>query len=146
MWEWAKRLIKSRPDDKRLIFRFFDGTRNRAVDPIAVERILVHYLTDDWRKTVASLDDTPPMELVGSESDKFWLDREQLRQKVYQVICAAFDVKPFRDDVGLTEIELRALLDGYAAFCNDLLVLASPFVNVQSRASPTTAILPPPSS
>jgi hypothetical protein len=110
--------------DKRLIFRFWDGQRKRAADPIAVERVLVHYLTDDWRGKVISLSDKPPVGMMGEQLKKFWKDKEELRLLIYRVIGAAFNVKPFKDDEGLTDIEMRALIDGYVRFCNDLLELA----------------------
>jgi hypothetical protein len=123
----------------RFIFHYKDGGRKRSADPVEVERVLIARLGDDWYQKVASLSKPAPAGVVGADMAEVAANKEKTRAVVLAAINEAFDVKPYRDGVGLTEMHRFALLDGFVRFVIDLMELARPFATQSPRASPSPA-------
>lgn len=141
---------RSNPQDP-YIFHYHDGTRKRSADPTAIEQTLIEYLGEDWRETLKELDKPIPYGAIGAQMDDCKEKRGKLYKDVLAAIDAAFKVHPYTDNDGLASpsglIEgfREGLLKGYIRFCLDLVRLARPFANAQSRASPSPVSPPPPS-
>ena len=148
LWNWfgmGKR-------DDRLLFSFNEGKRRRYVDPIKVEQTLIEHLGDPWYSFVNDMQKPVPKGLVGIRKDEVKKQRRTDRLKVLLAINKAFNVSDFNEDgigpgipSGLTELERFALLEAFANFCIVAMEEARPFVNAQSRASPSPPA-PPASS
>lgn len=124
------------------IFHYYDGTRKRSADPIAIELSLIESLGEDWQDQVTSLSKPIPFGAVGEAAEKLKTNRETLRKRVLNAIDVAFDVCAYSDNggqgkaFGLIDPMRFGLLNGYLLFCVDLVRLSRPFGNAQSRASP----------
>jgi hypothetical protein len=134
MFSWFKRFVRGHRN--RYVFHYWDGSRYRSSDPLEIERGLVLVLGENWRQKLE--DNAKPVhpELVGEEADKIRKDKEELRSRILYAIDTSFDVKSYKDGVGMTEIERFGLLTGFNRFCIDLVVMSRPFRKQQSRASP----------
>ncbi len=139
MFKFLRRLFKR---DDPFVFDYHDGSRWRSADPIEVERAMIAVLGDDWRSRVESMGTPINPDAIGEIADKMKADKEKLRSQVLYAIDTAFNVKPYRDGEGMTELKRLSLLVGFNLYCRDLIELARPFVSQQSRASPSTD--PPP--
>jgi len=137
MFGWVGRLIRNRSLSDRFIFRYHDGSRKRSADPVEVERVLIRHLGDDWRDKLASLDKKVPFGVIGDELERAKKERDELRRKIVAATDEAFDLKPFKDDVGLVEPMRLGILIGYCRFCIDLVELARPFPKPSSPTSPS---------
>lgn len=104
------------PDSDRLIFKFFDGERERAVDPLAALRRL-RATGCDINAQLTLLNDAPD-ESIREEA---WLSLVNATREV-------FDLKPLRDDFtggggicrGLTEQETFDVFDRFGEFIDAL--------------------------
>lgn len=133
---------RSSPQEERLIFHYLDrenGRRNvkRSVDPIEVERILIDDIGKDWRQQLVANGKPVPAGVIGEDVDKLHGDRRAFEDKLLACIDRAFGVVSYRDGDGLTIVERKGLLEAFLRYCTDLIRLARPFANAQSRASPT---------
>lgn len=118
------------------VFRFHDGERRRAVDPIVVEQVLTEKLGSDWLSKIDEVTKPMPDGLIGEEVIQWQAQRKELQDKILDAIDAAFEVKPFKDGKGLTVAKRCGILAGFNRFCMDLVTLARPFAKPQSRDSP----------
>ena len=102
MWRWLRKYREG-------IFRFFDGTRWRCADPIAVFRSLQNHPEFD-------LATTPKMAGVDDPKIKF----DAIR-KCADAVRVAFNVQPLDDTgAGLTEEECCALLVRFSQYADAL--------------------------
>ena len=117
MWKWLRRYREG-------IFRYFDGTRWRCADPIAVFRSLQSHPEFD-------LATTPKMAGVDDPKIKF----DAIR-KCADAVRVAFGVQPLDDTgAGLTEEECCALLVRFSQFAEGLKKSTS----TQPTSPPSTA-------
>jgi hypothetical protein len=122
MWPFRKR-------DERAIFRYFDGVKERAIDPIFALRAL-----DAHQKF--HFDEHAKQLLAGDfETTKIAVD----------AIREIFGVQPWSENsLGLTEGETLALLWKFVAYNDDIKKnisppLTSPPPTGQNRSEPSTA-------
>lgn len=97
-WAWRNRLG---------IFQFFDGTRTRRVDPMAVQRALFNHPRFAW--------DTHPV-LIDVDDPKVSLEALEITA---DAVRTAFEL-PGIEAGGLTETECVNLLASFVAYLNDL--------------------------
>ncbi len=143
----TRRFRKSEATQTRLIFRYKDGERERAVDPIDVEKVFAATFGDEWRDVLGQAATPIPPGIIGTQADEMRRQQQELDDKVLAAVNVAFDVKAFTDrggpdgrtEEGLSDTERRGILAGYLRFCNDLLNVAYPFSFARSRASPSLA-------
>ena len=115
LWLVIKGLLSRKPADEldrldvfapgeRLIYKFFDGSKQRAVDPLP----LYKRLKDVWPELSADIKG------ARMEQSKFCdAAYDGMVQKCYRV----FEVQPFNQlDGGLSEIEVLNLLDHFLAY------------------------------
>lgn len=114
MLGWLKSLIGRWRG--REIFRYWDGARWRAIDPMVAHRAI--WATPDWLQD-AKVATNP----ISDTGEPFYpaamvLEAEdRLRNMVRQV----FDVEAWTEDTpGLTLLETDKLLTDFIAFCDDL--------------------------
>lgn len=128
-----RRLPSFNRPDRRAIFRYWDGTRTRAIDPLIVlQRFERH---PDYREDV-----TPKLAESGDH------DAQDL---CFQVLCDVFEVKLFDGDSGLTVTELVQLQNTFGEFVEAVkkniwsLPTPSPLTDAESTSSdspePTTS-------
>lgn len=101
---------KSTPSDNRLIFKYWDGSRERMIDPMEVQRSLTSY--DDFNLDI-------DLKLATSE-----LAGEEAMRALHRVIDAirrAFGVRSYDGDTntGLTGGECMSLFYSFATFIDD---------------------------
>lgn len=103
----------------RRIFRFWDGSRTRSIDPAVVMRTLFCHPEFNWRETPLLGDSADPK--IATEA--IALEARAVRE--------AFGLGPFADGRGLTETECCELLGQFNLWCMD--------VKKKRNPSPTTA-------
>lgn len=104
MFGWFKRWRMNRG---RAIFRFWDGQRDRAADPLVVFRALLEHPEFDWEKTPLLLEiDDPKI-----SGDALRVTADAVRK--------AFGVRDLLDG-GLTEGECTQLLIQFTAYIGAL--------------------------
>lgn len=133
MFAW----LFGRGRESRFVFRYRDGKKNRSADPVEVERILEAHLGASWRGDLGKLTQPLPLGLIGVEAAEARKKKDEYRVRVMEAVNKAFDVRPYRDGEGLTEVERLSLLNGFILFCIDLVRAARPFASAPSRASPS---------
>lgn len=106
MFNWLKRRIHNR---NRAIFSFWDGSKNRAVDPLSA-----------WRALRSHKEFDPERDIEGIRQD----DEESLNHTL-AAVRESFGVKAFADG-GLTEAETLALLAQFMAYIGQVKKNISP--------------------
>jgi len=92
---WLKRRLINR---KRSIFRYWDGFRDRIIDPMVPYRRLLSHKDFDWERTPV---------LIEVDDEKMAADALGLTAIA---VREAFEVEPHGDKGGLTEWECLELL------------------------------------
>src|SRR5262245_60789082 len=115
MFRWLGRLLSPARDadgytaGEREIYLYFDGTRMRRADPVALQRRLADAADLDWESDCA-----------GARRGK-----RDARQRLEEAVKVAFEVEDFRDlgkgdSVGLTRDEMHGLLDDFTQYVEAL--------------------------
>jgi hypothetical protein len=116
MLGWLKNLIVRWRERDRLIFRYWDGAKWRAIDPFVAHRAI--WATPDWIQDAKVV--VNPQRADGSyfyPAAMVLEAEDNLRNMTRQV----FDVEAWtEEDPGLTLIETDKLLQDFMAFCEDL--------------------------
>lgn len=108
---------------ERRIFRFFDGTRDRGIDPALVYRRLIAEAEFDIESDIKAIDSVniASDDAAGAAARKAGL---QAFARVVGQIRAAFGVKAFDDtngqEMGLMDDECIALLQSFMDWMNEL--------------------------
>lgn len=122
-------------DADRKIFRFFDGTKTRRADPLAVmvkiEDICPQFA--DLLTVVARSADKPL--IPGPVADDLKAGQNAATAKLLEVTCTAFGVKPLGDTDGLTSAEQMTLLTRFLIFMGGLAEEARPLPSSPRVAS-----------
>lgn len=151
MLGWIARLFRRR-DDRRDIFRFWDGARWRAVDPLPASRALDESLGQRVGEVLALLTTPPPPDPPNVDVSAVRADytRRQTEAALQLADAAgkAFGVLPFDGAGGLTEAERIRLATRFLVFLHGLAEDARPFASWPAAGSPSTppASPTPPSS
>jgi len=137
MWEWFKGLFVR---DERCLFRYFDGVKKRAIDPVATYRLL--WTTGDCDLLADSTTARNPLLADGTPFypiAEVYAAEDRLRAMTRKI----FGVQEWAEGrPGLTVDETDALLNSFMAFCADLKKKRNP----SRTPSPPTASTVPPSS
>ena len=113
------------PESERLIFEYAVAGVKRFADPLAVRRALLRASLGEFDQIDRESRDRPPAPdgaggwvEQGPEDAGAVLAREDAREKLHRVVCAAFGLPPFDPDsgAGATEAESSALLDRFMDF------------------------------
>jgi len=113
-------------ESHRAIFRYWDGLRERAADPLEI-----------WM----AIDNDP--EFIGDKHPQAVDDGESEASRIMgEMICRAFKVKAFDGSAGLTLQERLALWSVFCGYADDLKKSTSPW----PTPPPATAATPPGSS
>lgn len=124
---WLRnRRIKRDSERRRLLFKYFDGTKERRIDPMRA-----------WREIANDKEFNPSTMLALADAQQ-----EPEASITMRAVCRVFDVKRFDDatGLGLTDAELMNVLDDFYRYLETLQKKTS---NGQTLPSPTE---PPPSS
>jgi hypothetical protein len=99
MFAFFKRLISRR---KRNLFKFWDGSRMRSDDPLAIQMRIETHPTCRW--------DVHPVAAERGDVESYKI--------TIQAICDVFQVQMFEPDSqsGLTQVELMQLLSQYSDY------------------------------
>lgn len=110
----------ARPD--RLIFRFFDGRRQRAADPLEVWRSLEAAAGPDWQTLLVLLAVDPPPGTVGAAAEAHRAKQEAAAETLGRAALAAFGVEPLHpyEKRGLTRAERVGLVGAFLNFMGGL--------------------------
>jgi len=117
---WAKSLFHRR--DTRAIFRYFDGTKQRGIDPIAAFRSLVAHPDYDPEST--------PL-LVGAGDAAAYATMLKAARQVFGVTAWS------EDGGGLTETETIELLISFGAYLNSLKKSGNPSLTSHETGNAT---------
>lgn len=123
---------------ERKIYQFFDGERDRKVDPLAVERALKQAGGDQlgaWLKTLEMAGQIDPASVPADGlAAKMAQQSEDSLVGIVRTVRAGFGLKAFEDD-GLTELECVELLCDFINYKQKLLESARPLAS----SPPSTA-------
>ena len=159
MFGWISRLFgRSRPaifaERDRLIFRFWDGTRQRAADPLDVRAALDEHGGPNWPDLlgVFGLAATEGMPMSPAVQASHAANVNASVGDLVALTRQAFGVEPFREredgtTTGMTQAETLDLLTSYLTFAQQLEESARPFRSGPNstgvRPSPEESTTPP---
>lgn len=114
VWPFRRRARR----DPRATFEFWDGSRDRSVDPIEVwGRLNAGRDVEADLRTVLT---PPPPGLVGDAAGRFAEARQKAAEQLAARVCDAFGVEPYSEGAGLTIPERIALAARYVRRMRDL--------------------------
>ncbi len=126
------------PED-RCIFSFWDGTRQREVDPMEAG-IVLEAECPEYVGLLEEVSAPPAVLPPGGVATQLAGDKRQAAEKLLTVTRKMFGVTPFRFEngvrSGLTRAETFDLMTDFILFLSGLSKKAAPFSNSQPRASP----------
>lgn len=140
MLGWIRSLGSLFRSDDRCLFRYFDGIKQRSIDPVAAYRLLwitedCDLLADSTTARNPSLPDGKPFYPIA----EVYAAEDRLRSMTRKI----FGVQAWSEaSPGLTVDETDALLNNFMLFCADLKKKRNP----SPTSSPPTVSTEPPSS
>ena len=107
---------------ERVIYRYWDGTREVSADPIQLQRDLNAFPGLNLEADLAVMNISPERQM---ENPKIGKDADASAVKIAAAVRHAFHVEPYQDlgngkSKGLTETEVIELLANFGAFIGDL--------------------------
>lgn len=146
MWNWILQLFgfRSTLRDTRQLYRFYDGTRYRVVDPVEAWSAMEVAAGEEWTSLMRTMAADPPPGTVGAAL-KLWYETQQdAAKKVAAAVCAAFGVAELAETdaapIGLTRAERIALAADFMSYMGSLAAGAKK--KPIPSPSPTEASLP----
>lgn len=110
----------------RMILHYWDGTRNRRIDPIVVGTRLEEKCPD-YMKLLDTVYKDPASVMPGPLQQELVASQKAARDKLCEAARAVFDVKPLTEDGGLTDGETMRLLLQYFLYMEELASRATIF-------------------
>lgn len=141
MLGWLRSLVSRFRSDDRCLFRYFDGVKQRAIDPVAAYRLLwitegCDLLADSTTARNPLLPDGKPFYPI----TEVYAAEDRLRAMTRKI----FGVQAWSEGTpGLTVDETDFLLNSFMAFCADLKKKRNP---LPTSSPPTVSTEPPPCS
>lgn len=127
LWLWVQRQLGA---DPRTIFRFWDGRRWRAVDPIPVYRALCE---------TPGFHPEESLEALRGPDESLVLDATKT---VSEAVRSAFDIKPL-DAGGLTETECLSLYADFREYLGPLKKSTGPNLSSLATTAPQFSVPSP---
>lgn len=141
MLGWINSLVARFRFGDRLLFRYWDGAKWRAIDPVAAHRAIWNDADCELLKDAAAARN--PLKADGTP---FYLKSEvhDAEDRIRDLTRRVFGVKQWREDVrGLTLDETDELLHRFLAFCDDFKkkrnTLPTPSASTGSTAPPSSS-------
>lgn len=137
MWEWFKGLFIR---DERCLFRYFDGVKQRAIDPVATHRLV-------WNDSDCNLlgDSATANDPKLADGSRFYPLSEvhAAEDRLRTMTRKVFGVKEWSESQsGLTVDETDQLLANFLRFCDDFKKKRN---NSPTPSARTVSMAPPPS-
>jgi hypothetical protein len=120
------------PKKDRCIFRYFDGCKMTTGDPLVIQRALLSY---------ADLNLEADLKLMDAKLPQLQSEATTARDRVLAAVRSAFQVQPYADGKGLTELECFELLGTFGKFLTEL---KKNFTSLPTSLKPTPAVTPAP--
>lgn len=130
MFGWLKRIF-SKEDlgfykpKERLIYKYFDGSKNMTADPMLLYRRL--------------MEKSPDLSIDIQVSNSVSKDRNKARDSMLEKIRWIFSLRKFEEE-GLTEAECELLLEHFVNWCDDLKKKYNPSLISHTETLPPTKV------